>query len=249
MPLTALRGGGGGHWSSVLAALLSLTCATPAIAGSPTTPSPQPFSVELKLPPDIVYSRTVSRDSAVVFSHETHVALAGNRCTGCHPQPFRMLTPTHRATHRQMNAGASCGVCHDGRRAFGVRDAASCASCHSGIATAPAGTNQAGLAAAAKGGAAASVPAARRLPKPFGYPRGESSPGTVTFRHETHARGKRTCSTCHPTPFAMAAVRSSPGIGAHERGACGACHDGTRVFGGDDAAACARCHAGSGGTP
>ena len=74
-------------------------------------------------------------DSAVVFSHETHFALAGNRCTGCHPQPYRMLTPVHRVSHREMNAGGSCGTCHDGKHAFGVRDGESCGLCHSGRPT------------------------------------------------------------------------------------------------------------------
>mgnify|MGYP001617876451 CR=1 FL=1 len=88
------------------AVLVALPC-YPAPPEHPRTSPPA-----LRLPADIVYSRTVGPDSAVSFSHDTHVALAGNRCLGCHPAPFRMLTPSRRTTHAEMKAGGSCGSCN-----------------------------------------------------------------------------------------------------------------------------------------
>jgi c(7)-type cytochrome triheme protein len=99
---------------------------------------------EIRLPRDIVYAKAKDSPGPVVFSHETHVAIADNKCTGCHPAPFKMLKPVGRMVHDDMNAGRSCGVCHDGKTATGVQD--DCEHCHK---PAP---PQGGGAAAAKGG-------------------------------------------------------------------------------------------------
>jgi c(7)-type cytochrome triheme protein len=192
--------------------------------------------ISVKLPPDLVYDRVVGSTRAVVFSHETHFAFEGNRCTGCHPTVFRMLQPTHRTSHAEMNAGRSCGACHDGRHAFGVADSSTCGTCHSGRKS-----------DAAAGGAAGS--ANLRLPKPHAYAAAESSPGRVTFKHETHIRGGATCVTCHPKLFGMKFSPPRPGGGMHEAASCGGCHDGTKTFATDDPATCARCHSGPGAQP
>jgi len=90
---------------------------------------------ELRLPRDIVYTRSKDSPGPVVFSHATHVAIADNRCTGCHPAPFRMLKPAGAMTHDDMNAGRSCGLCHDGKAATDVQD--DCEHCHKAAAPAP----------------------------------------------------------------------------------------------------------------
>jgi len=220
------------------AAVLLASVSGPIPASGNPFPSPAPPA--LKLPADAVFDRTVGPERAVTFRHATHFAAAGNRCTSCHPQQFRLLAPTRVITHREMNSGASCGSCHDGRKAFGVRDTASCALCH-------AGRPEARMAGAATSGAAGVAPA--RGPGPIAYVRGESSPGKVTFRHATHLGAKAECASCHPKPFAMKSAGARPGGGMHESGACGACHDGKRAFGVEDDKSCARCHAGAGGTP
>ncbi|HEU4402517.1 MAG TPA: c(7)-type cytochrome triheme domain-containing protein [Candidatus Polarisedimenticolia bacterium] len=97
--------------------------------GSPAASAPV-VPPALRLPPDIVFNKAVGSPGPVVFRHTTHVELAGTRCVGCHPQPFRMLRPTRRVTHDDMNAGRSCGVCHDGRTATGTQDGEACGSCH-----------------------------------------------------------------------------------------------------------------------
>jgi c(7)-type cytochrome triheme protein len=134
-----------------------------------------------------------------------------------------------------MERGASCGACHDGRAAFGVKDPAACQTCHAGIPRPD----------PAVGGApgAARTPA-RALPAAIRFTRGGSSPGTVRFRHATH--GGVGCASCHPKLVAMKSTGGRPGGVMHGAGSCGGCHDGQRAFGVEDADACGRCHRESG---
>ena len=205
------------------------------------------FAQTMRLPADLVYPHPGHPDSAVVFSHATHVALAENRCTGCHPAAFPMLKRGPVPGHKAMNAGASCGLCHDGKQAFGVRDATACGSCHAGEARATVAAT--GAPGGAPGGAADTAAAKPRVPKPHTYPASADSPGRVTFRHKTHAGDAKGCAACHPKPFRMAAVAPLPNGGMHEAAACGACHDGKRSFATDDDATCSRCHRESGARP
>ncbi len=85
---------------------------------------------QLRLPPDLVYN-TDGSPGKVVFSHEFHKAVA-DKCTACHIQLFRMLRPAHRVSHADMEAGKSCGACHNGQMAFGPTDPAGCTRCHVG---------------------------------------------------------------------------------------------------------------------
>jgi c(7)-type cytochrome triheme protein len=201
----------------------ALAALAPLGAARARAPVPVPLD---RLPADIVYRTRVPADSAVTFSHESHVALEGNRCTGCHPRPFRMLRPTHRANHGEMNAGGSCGSCHDGKRAFGVRDLTACATCHAGRAP-------------ASGAATLGAPTPRKGPAPYVFKASESSPGPVRFRHETHRASG--CASCHPKPFAMKPPKSA-GLAMHESTGCGGCHDGKQSFGVEDVDACVKCH-------
>lgn len=212
-----------------IAVLAFVVWCSPAAAATPD-------SLALRLPPDAVFQRVVGPDSAVVFRHGTHVPLASERCTACHPQLFRILTPTFSVTHADMNAGRSCGACHDGEHAFGTRASESCAVCHVGRATA--------AAAATRTPATPAGTPAYRGPKPITYSQGEVSPGSVTFQHATHARGA--CSQCHPKLFAMkttpAGTNAKPRGDLHEVTGCGACHDSKKSFGVEDEQACAKCH-------
>jgi len=75
---------------------------------------------------DIKYP--VKRVGDVTFSHDTHVEAMGFNCTECHPMTFvtkeqhKMVKMIHR---RQAQ---SCGVCHDGKKAFDLRS--NCYICH-----------------------------------------------------------------------------------------------------------------------
>jgi c(7)-type cytochrome triheme protein len=217
----------------LMSTLALLALPVVAAAQGSRAPAPRP-AVVMHLPPELVYRRGVGQDSAVVFDHVTHVEFAANRCTGCHPKPFPLLRRGPFPTHALMMAGGSCGICHDGRKAFGIRDSLQCRTCHSGLHP-----REANVSAAA--------PKSRLVPGPHVFPRGADSPGPVTFRHETHAA--QGCATCHPQLFAMAAAPPRPGGGMHESSACGSCHDGSRAFAAQDAASCARCHAGAGEAP
>jgi c(7)-type cytochrome triheme protein len=218
-------------WAGLLAVQL-IDPATAMSAARNARDSSRTAPIELRLPADIVYSLVVGSDSAAIFSHQTHVAFAGNRCTGCHPRPFPMLRRAPAPNHRDMNAGCGCGMCHDGKQAFGVLDSTKCHTCHSGTLM----HRRAGAGA-------------RRVPGPRAYPRGESSPGSVTFRHEPHLVGAGGCARCHPQPFKTISVPPRPDGGMHERAACGACHDGKKAFAADDPDACSRCHVEAGARP
>lgn len=220
--------------------VIPLVLAAGAFAAHASSNAPPPAAgIELRLPADIVYAREGRADSAVVFSHTTHAMFESNRCTGCHPAVFPMLKRGPLPAHAAMNAGHSCGTCHDGENAFGVADAAACGTCHTGQKTGRLATAE---SAGKDSAAVASAPAKPRLPKPHRYPASDASPGPVTFRHETHTGGAGGCAACHPKPFKMAAAPPLPDFGMHEAGACGACHDGTRTFGTEDPDACMRCH-------
>ncbi len=227
------------RWPGLLFALAMFA----VIAGADS--SSNGAAAPLKLPADIVYGRAAS-DSAVTFSHELHAGYVDNQCVTCHPQLFPMLKRGPAPNHRVMNGGGSCGTCHNGQKAFGTQDAASCSNCHHSAGGAAAGGAPAasGAAPAATGGA----PAAK-VPPPHSFPPGESSPGTVTFRHDTHSKGAGGCGTCHTRLFKMAPEPPRPNGGMHEPTACGACHNGTKAFNVEDSDACTRCHKESGARP
>ncbi len=65
---------------------------------------------------------------AVAFSHTVHTGMFG--CGECHPDTFKAKANSNQVGMKKMEAGESCGACHDGNTAFGVKD--DCASCHAG---------------------------------------------------------------------------------------------------------------------
>jgi c(7)-type cytochrome triheme protein len=85
------------------------------------------------------------------------------------------------------------------------------------------------------------------LPKDLALPRGDGSPGVVTFRHTTHVDAARPdCTTCHPVLFPIlkrTVSSTAPAAIRHadmEKGrSCGSCHDGKSAHGLDD---CGTCH-------
>jgi c(7)-type cytochrome triheme protein len=65
-----------------------------------------------------------SKGGDVVFSHDSHVGDVKLSCTECHNKPYLNKT----VTMKQMQQGKSCGVCHNGKKAFSVK--VDCAKCH-----------------------------------------------------------------------------------------------------------------------
>ncbi len=71
-------------------------------------------------------------------------------------------------------------------------------------------------------------------PADFPIPKGEQSPGQVTFSHARHEAKVAKCSTCHMQYFRMRRGASGPiTLAAKQEGKlCGACHDGKTRMGG-----------------
>lgn len=59
------------------------------------------------------------------FSHNTHLAVA--ECKACHPQPYAPNQKNRRVGMTAMAQGKSCGMCHNAKQAFSVKE---CSKCH-----------------------------------------------------------------------------------------------------------------------
>jgi c(7)-type cytochrome triheme protein len=62
----------------------------------------------------------------VSFSHDDHSGMY--KCADCHTKRFPFKAGTLKATMTQMEAGTSCGGCHNGNDAFSVKG--DCEKCH-----------------------------------------------------------------------------------------------------------------------
>jgi c(7)-type cytochrome triheme protein len=72
--------------------------------------------------------------SAVVFSHDTHLA-KNKDCKTCHSAIFN-LSKKRTFSMAEMEKGLSCGTCHNGKKAFSVATDKDCSKCHRGTPTA-----------------------------------------------------------------------------------------------------------------
>lgn len=73
------------------------------------------------------------------------------------------------------------------------------------------------------------------IPPDITFPRGEGSPGPVTFRHASHLDGERpNCTICHHEPFRLlkgfGRTTAAPTGDLHDERHCGRCHDGRTSF-------------------
>ena len=98
-----------------------------------------------RLPKDRPLPQGPDSPGVVTFRHATHVDAARPDCTTCHSSLFPILrrtsatsaataasaAPTAQAAsptrHAEMEAGKSCGRCHDGKAAHGLDE---CGTCH-----------------------------------------------------------------------------------------------------------------------
>ena len=84
-----------------------------------------------RLPKDLALPRGVDSPGVVTFRHLAHVDGTKPDCTPCHPGLFSILPSAGRKAlalkHADMEKGAACGKCHDGKSAHGFED---CATCH-----------------------------------------------------------------------------------------------------------------------
>lgn len=63
-----------------------------------------------------------------VFSHQVHIGMF--KCPDCHTKTFPYKAGATKATMASMDAGKSCGTCHNGKDAFTVKG--ECDKCHKG---------------------------------------------------------------------------------------------------------------------
>lgn len=83
---------------------------------------------QLKGPADFEFAD--GAQGKVVFSHEKHLA-PGGKCTDCHTKLFKMAKGKRSSFKMaDLNNGQACGACHDGKKAFSVKEAANCNKCH-----------------------------------------------------------------------------------------------------------------------
>jgi c(7)-type cytochrome triheme protein len=66
----------------------------------------------------------------VVFSHEKHVVGKGLKCGGCHYQIFQMASGSYKMDMAKITKGDFCGKCHNGQKAFDVKNEKNCIRCH-----------------------------------------------------------------------------------------------------------------------
>ncbi len=66
----------------------------------------------------------------VVFDGKKH-AEKGLKCADCHQSGlFKMKKGADVITMKEMETGKNCGACHNGTKAFGVKDKETCVKCH-----------------------------------------------------------------------------------------------------------------------
>jgi c(7)-type cytochrome triheme protein len=65
--------------------------------------------------------------SNVKFSHDIHVGRNGLKCAECH-RLYNIAKMSSGTRMTDMQNGKYCGACHNGQKAFGVKD--SCQRCH-----------------------------------------------------------------------------------------------------------------------
>lgn len=109
-----------------LLAFITLGLSAPAQipGGCDTSPQASPQASPSPLP-DIIYP--VAAPGEVSFSHQTHQVRAGLGCDRCHPQPFAKEAQRSGMKMVDVDRGFYCGVCHNGKTAFGPND---CRRCH-----------------------------------------------------------------------------------------------------------------------
>jgi c(7)-type cytochrome triheme protein len=87
-----------------------------------------------RLPGEFLFVAKEDNPGPVVFNHRTHVNPQHPNCLTCHPVLFSILNPGKPAdglamSHKQMRRGKDCGVCHNGKVAFGTKGT-KCVTCH-----------------------------------------------------------------------------------------------------------------------
>lgn len=67
----------------------------------------------------------------VIFSHSHHVEIKSLKCNDCHYKTFQMAgNDSYKMDMGALTKGEFCGSCHNGAKAFDVKEAQNCKKCH-----------------------------------------------------------------------------------------------------------------------
>ena len=151
------------------------------------------------------------------FDHARHMRIGGASCATCH-RPSRGGVAM--SIPAGSNAHITCYQCHGSQAKSGDKDISSCGVCHE--------------------------------PGRYVRTRETASAFRVSFSHAKHNRGEGlNCNDCHRVRAGLAQrlqVAAPQPLNHHASPgtlSCMSCHNGKRVFGGDDFSVCRRCHTGS----
>lgn len=84
---------------------------------------------QVKGPADFQYKLGKGSLGLVTFSHEFHDQ-KGQKCVACHDKIYKMKKFEAKVDMATLNAGKSCGTCHNGKTSFATNAPKDCARCH-----------------------------------------------------------------------------------------------------------------------
>jgi len=174
----------------------------------------------------------VKETGPTLFSHTKHIA--AYRCENCHTELYATKKQAKPVSMADMNKGKSCGACHDGKKAFPIKN---CAGCHP-VKDITFKVNQTGptlfshakhLEAYQCGDCHTKLYPTTRSPKPVSMAEMEKGASCGACHNGKDATALKSCSTCHPTKeltFEVKDAGNSPFSHKLHGGmyACGDCH-------------------------
>ena len=188
------------------------------------------FAVTLR---DVAF--TTKNAGKVVFSHSDHISKKGmaNNCRACHDAIFDLKKKKH-FSMTDMEKGASCGSCHNGKNAFALEE---CVRCHKTRemvykvkATGPTGfSHKLHLAKSANCGTCHPSVFAAGPNKRFTMADMEKGKSCGACHNGKKAFGLDACATCHPVKeMTFKVEETGPTHFSHnyhlEVAGCGSCH-------------------------
>ncbi|GAB4167592.1 MAG: hypothetical protein Tsb0017_18300 [Geothermobacteraceae bacterium] len=210
----------------------------------------------------------VEATGPVTFSHYNHLEAVGKNCPTCHNGVFHIVTSKNPdVTMADMEKGKACGFCHNGERAFSVKE--DCGSCHPTRDlrltndTAPAffpHSVHTGMYGCSECHPDLFIPDQKKNPAVTMAQMGEGEACGACHDGSTAFSVKENCAACHPTEDITTETDAGPATFPHavhtEMYGCDECHSG--IFTPDRKAnpaftmdqmsegeACGACHDGS----
>ena len=99
--------------------------------------TPAVVPAQPKVPEPLAFAQGKDSPGPVTFNHAKHRDSGVDKCTACHTKVFKMKKgTTPDVTMAKMDAGESCGTCHNGKTQVGskvvftTKEKANCEKCH-----------------------------------------------------------------------------------------------------------------------